>query len=171
MAPLAFAIHRTSGRLRLRIPDRRHDSDFFAELAQRLGAIPGVSDVAVNPATAGVLIRLDPDSGLDPLPSIEGTGLVQVTDGAPPLSPALSAVRRGARRIDQAMEATTGHILDLRTLGFGFLVLLAVRQALRGQIAAPAVPLFWYAFELLRFVPRDRPEAGVPGADRPRRSS
>jgi hypothetical protein len=171
MAPLAFAIHRTSGRLRLRIPDRRHDSDFFAELAQRLGALPGVRDVAANPASAGVLIRLDPDSALDPLRSIEGTGLVRVMDGPPPLSPALSGVRRAARRIDEALGEASGNILDLRTLGFGFLVLLAFRQALRGQIAAPAVPLFWYAFELLRFVPPDHPEDGGPVNDQHRRSS
>lgn len=158
MPPLAHAVHRTRGRLRLRIPGRRYDAPYFAALTGRLAALPGVRAVSANPETAGVLLRLDPDAGMDPLAMIQGSGLLQVIDAPPSLSPALTGIRRTADRLDRTLEGLTGGLGDLRTLAFAALVILAVRQTARGQFAAPAASLLWYAFELMRFA-RPDPEA------------
>ena len=46
----------------------------------------------------------------------------------------------------------------MRRTWYELLVILAVRQTARGQFAAPAASLLWYAFELMRFA-RPDPEA------------
>ncbi|MCG6896823.1 MAG: hypothetical protein LJE61_02705 [Thiocapsa sp.] len=161
MAPLAHAVHRTRGRLRLRIPARRHDQAFFDRLTQRLCNVPGVLRSTANPETAGVLILLDPHSGSDPIEAITETGLLQVVEDRPNLSPALTGIRRVAQRIDQAVGESTRGVGDLRTLAFVLLIALGVRQLGKGQLLAPAASLFWYAFDLMRFA---RPtHGGDPG--------
>lgn len=153
MPTIAYQVHRTAERLRLRVPDRRHDAAFFSGLGERLSALPGIVEVSGNPVSAGLLIRLDPTHEQDPVPAIEAAGLIQIVAGPPPLSPALTAFRRATQRIDRDLEERTGGSADLRTLAFVLLLALALRQALRGQLLAPAASLLWYAFELLRFVP------------------
>jgi hypothetical protein len=171
MPTIAYQVHRTAERLRLRVPDRRHDSAFFAELSDRLSRLPGVIEVSGNPVSAGVLIRLDPTRDptreQDPIPAIEAAGLIRVIGGPPPLSPGLTALRRAAMRIDRELEEQTGGSADLRMVAFLLLVALALGQALRGQLLAPAASLLWYAYELLRFVPPAPDEADQTG-DAPR---
>lgn len=158
MPPLAHAVHRTAGRLRLRIPEHRHDAAYFTTLTRRLAGLPGILAVAANPETAGVLLRLDPTPGTDPVAMIQGAGLLRIIEGPPALSPALIGIRRAADRLDQALDGLTGGSGDLRTLAFAVLVILALRQTTRGQLMAPAVTLLWYAFDLMRFA---RPAPGA----------
>jgi hypothetical protein len=158
MAPLAHVVHRTRGRLRLRIPEHRYDAPYFTALTRRLAGLPGVRAVTANPETAGVLLRLEPDPEMDPVAIIRATGQLQIVDAPPPLSPTLTGVRRTADRLDQALEGLTGGLGDLRTLAFALLIILAVRQTARGQLMAPAASLLWYAFELVRFA-RPAPDA------------
>ncbi|MBK1618729.1 hypothetical protein CKO42_09835 [Lamprobacter modestohalophilus] len=153
MQSIAYQVHRTRERMRLRLPDRRHDEAFFAELCEQLTALPGIVEVSGNPSTAGLLIRLDPTQAQDPRLAIAATGRLQIVDGPPPLSPGLNAVRRAADRIDRSLEEQTGGSADLRTLAVLLLIVLAMGQVLRGQLLAPAASLLWYAFELLRFIP------------------
>ena len=52
MTPRAYLVHQIDGRLRLRIPDRREDEEFFEEVAASLhGWLDGV-EVQVKPDTA-----------------------------------------------------------------------------------------------------------------------
>jgi hypothetical protein len=151
MPPLAHAVHRARGRLRLRVPGLRYDRDFFAGLCERLQALPGVAEVVANPDTAGVLIFLDPGSDLDPLALIGESGLLDLVDEAPILSPSLTGIRRATDRLDRVLAGATSGLGDLRTLTFALLVALALRQAVRGEVLAPAASLLWYAFDLMRF--------------------
>lgn len=57
----------------------------------------------------------------------------------------------------------TGGRGDLRGLIFSLLLLLALAQAARGQVLAPAASLLWYAFDLVRFA-RPSPRGRTPGA-------
>lgn len=161
MPSLAYQVHRTRERIRLRLPDRRHDTAFFAELCERLSALPGVVEVSGNPLSAGLLVRFHPTQAHALRAAIAATGRLQIVDGPPPLSPGLNALRRAADRIDRSLEEQSGGSADLRTLAVLLLILLAAGQALRGQLLAPAASLLWYAFELLRFVP-PAPEPNDP---------
>jgi hypothetical protein len=156
----AHLVHRAQGRVRLRIPERRHDASWLADLEDRLRDLPGITEVSANPRTAGVLVLFDPAAVPDPIPRIEATGLLQVV-APPPLSPTLAGLRRVAARLDDSLGERSGGSVDLRTLSVISLLVLALYQAMRGRLLAPAVSLLWYAFELLRFMP---PDADAPGA-------
>ena len=153
MPATAYVFHRARGRLRLRIPQRRGDAAFFAGLEERLRSAPGIIGVSVNPVTASVLFLLDPTTDRDPLPVIESTGLLEVREGSPPMTPTLAALRRAVWRMDQSLHAQSAGSLELRTLAFLILVASAARQVVRGEMLAPAASLLWYAFELVRAPP------------------
>ena len=53
----AYVVHQTRNRLRIKIPDRRHDHRFFLDLRLRLLQQSGVVAVEVNPLAASVLIQ------------------------------------------------------------------------------------------------------------------
>jgi len=53
----AFVAHRTADRLRLRVPGRRNDIGFFADLEQKLGACDGIVSAKANPLTGSVILR------------------------------------------------------------------------------------------------------------------
>jgi hypothetical protein len=159
MTVIAYPVHRARGRLRLRIPTRRHDSGFFGRLVEQLSDLRGVVQVTADPVTAGVLIRLDPTDAADPVETIERSGLLRLVEMAPTLSPALNGVRRIVERIDQSLADATRGAGDLRTLTVLLLLILAVRQTTRGQLLAPATSLLWFAYELMRFA-RPAPDRG-----------
>lgn len=157
MTTLAWVVHQTAERLRLRIPDRRYDEPWFADLGHRLAGLPGVRAVRVNAQTAGVLLRLDPATGRDQLAHIVSAGLLRIAGEGPVLSPSLAGLRRAVDRLDHALARVTGGHGDVRTLTFILLLILALTQAARGQVLAPATSLLWYAYDLVRFAhPADR---------------
>jgi hypothetical protein len=153
MPTVAHAVHRTSARLRLRIPARRYDEPYFSALTRRLAELPGVVEAIATPHTAGVLLRLEPGSRLDPVAAIEEEGILHIVEGARPLSPTLTGMSRATHRMDETLAGFTGGVADLRTLTFAMLVGLGLVQAARGQLMAPGLSLLWYAFELIRFTP------------------
>jgi hypothetical protein len=53
----AFVVHRTADRLRLRVPGRRNDSGFFADLERKLEACDGIVSSKANPLTGSVILR------------------------------------------------------------------------------------------------------------------
>jgi hypothetical protein len=163
----AHLVHRARGRVRLRIPGRRHDASWLADLEGRLRDLPGITEVSANPSTAGVLILFDPAAVPDPIPRIEATGLLQVI-APPPLSPTLAGLSRVAARLDDSLGERSGGSVDLRTLSVISLLVLAMYQAMRGRLLAPAISLLWYAFELLRFIPPDADAPGASDTTRPR---
>ena len=55
--PDAYTVHQVPGRMRLRVPARRGDRAYFANVAQVLVAVPDVRSVRVNPSTGSVLVR------------------------------------------------------------------------------------------------------------------
>ncbi len=140
--------HALPGRMRLRIPRRRHDSVFFAELEQSLSQCDGVYAVHANPVTAGVLVLHagTVDSICD---HARAHGLFcldhprQVTPYA-----GREAVRGGARRRPdtsprERSERRAG-MLSASLAGLGAL------QGLRGHVMPPAMTLFWYAYDAWR---------------------
>jgi hypothetical protein len=51
--------------------------------------------------------------------------------------------------MNRRLQDLSGQSLDLRSLALPLLLTLGLRQLLRGQFAAPAVTVFWYAAALL----------------------
>lgn len=150
MSTRAHIEHRTRGRMRLRVPERRHDQGFFLSLKNALEELELVESVQINPRTAGVLIGFAEGAEEVVLEALAGLELIEMGELPAPAIPALTALLRETGHVNRRIREQTGDSADLNTLLFITLFGLALRQLLRGEIMAPAVPLFWYALEALR---------------------
>ena len=56
MIPEAYIVHRVNNRLRIKIPSKRGDKDFFASIERKFSGQAGGETVVVNPYTASVSI-------------------------------------------------------------------------------------------------------------------
>src|SRR5260370_31705802 len=62
--PEGRVCHLTTGRLRLKIPEKRRDDAFFRIVEQRLAGWDSVDRVEVNPLTASVLLTFSDPAAL-----------------------------------------------------------------------------------------------------------
>jgi hypothetical protein len=151
--PLARVCHFTSGRLRLKIPEKRRDDSFFKTVAERLAGWDSVDRVEVNPLTASVLVHFSDVAALfadnalrNDLFAVDYDAL-EDADGAPALTERAARLWSGA---DVALRRWTGGAADIRSTVFLVLLAGGIYQLLRGNIAAPAATLLWYAGATLR---------------------
>ncbi len=150
MSASARVTHATSNRLRLQVPERRRDSDYFAHLATRLAGLAEVEQVVVNPATAGILIHHHGLS-VERLASFGSEqGLFDLHLATPEQHPLWQGAAALGNTLDQQLQRSSSGQVDLRSIGFLVLVAMALVQFSRGQILAPASTLIWYASDLLR---------------------
>lgn len=145
MLPAAFVCHRLAGRVRLSIDSKHHDHAYFAHLGRELAAVDGVVSVRTNALTATVLVvhrvalrRLGEDAA--------ARGLFRLVEEVE--SPRVHVRRRLARLSRDVSRVTGGHwnladVLFLSFAGFAF------AEAVKGNVAAPAATLAWYAFNML----------------------
>jgi len=143
MPPRAYISHRTEGRLRLRVPDRRRDVAFFDGLRKGLAACPGIGKIDVNPLTTGVLI-----THFCPVEKLTGfiadQQLLQL-DAVPGLPE-----RRGFLNPGE----------DIMRMLPPALVVLGATQVVRGNVLGPAAGLFWMAMGMPGINP---PKSGPAG--------
>lgn len=145
----ARLVHRLPGRVRLKVDGRRRDAAWFDAVALELSLLDGVRAVDADPRTGSLLIRHE--GSLDTLlDELARRGLVRVDEREPRETPL--ALRLGERldRLDAHLKRASAGELDLGGAALLALLLLALVQALRGQVAGPAVSLLWYASQLVR---------------------
>ncbi len=130
--PEASVAHSSAGRLRLKVPERRGDTAFFAELGGKLAAAPQVQEVETNARTASVLIKH----------ASSGDALLSWADDHNLLTP--SGRLFTPRRQRPTAEPSWRTLVALAVL------LLAVTQLLRGQILGPATTLAFMAAQIAR---------------------
>jgi hypothetical protein len=136
--------------MRLKVPSRRHDTAFFERLEQQLAAIPEIEATLMTPATASVLLRFaegEGDGVAAAVDALEGIALAK-PDANRAASPNETAANEAAEPSLQQGNAS-GRV-DRRALAFTVLVLLLLRQLLRGGWLAPGLALVWFLFEVLR---------------------
>lgn len=153
MADSAYVVHRLRGRLRLRLPQRKGEADYFATLRERLLALPGVVEIRANPLSGSVLCHYEGGDEAALMTQLEQALELRLEEGEPPRSPALQPLESGMQHLEQLLQQQSGGGTDLRALLFLTLAGLALRQILRGEIMTPAVPLIWYALQTLRETP------------------
>jgi hypothetical protein len=140
--------------VRLRVPTRRHDHEFFTRVVAALR--PLVAELHVNPATASLLIEDPEEVALDAVLEFARThGLFEAPNGG--VLRLAESVVHGARQFDRTVRRVSGGQLDLRALAFLSLLGGALYQLLRGELLAPAATLGWYAAAVLAL-----PAAGEP---------
>jgi hypothetical protein len=137
----------------MRVPARRHDAAFFADVARRLKQCEGIEDVRVNPVTASVLVVH--------ATTVQAIAAFAAQQGLFSIRP--ERVRSDERARSQAVvrhvPSRTGQDEDesrvdkhARMLSATFAG-LGTLQTFRGQVMAPALTLFWYAYDAWRSRP------------------
>jgi hypothetical protein len=167
--PVGRVCHLTAGRLRVKIPEKRHDEAFFKTLEQRLASWDSIERVEVNPLTASVLVQF-PDLGtlfaenamrndlftvdLDELESEHGKPRQALTEWA----------KQRWGDADKALRRWSDGRADIRSAAFLALVAGSIFQLFRGQIAPPAATLLWDAGEVLQIweTALDKPSGTAP---------
>jgi hypothetical protein len=125
--------HRIPGRIRIRIPSAKGDSEFLEQARAALSALPGVLEVSCNPLTGSILVLHLPGAELElegAMTSENGSTLPFVLTAAQPdVDPPRRRHRRAPRQsylasaitetvadLDDAIRAATGNALDLKVL-------------------------------------------------------
>lgn len=151
MLAAAAIAHSARGRTRFKIAARRRDTEYFSAVERELLSAPEVAGVKVNPITGSVLVH-----HRGPVEAVcahaEKKQLFQA--GATPERPHDLLLQR-ASLVDSQLRHVTGHSLDLRSLALVLLMSIGLVQLLRGQFAAPALTVFWYAATLYTLSERD----------------
>jgi hypothetical protein len=144
--------HRSTGRLRLRLPHRRRDLPFFLRLYEDLRHQPEIDEVTINPGTGSVLVWFDPHH----------------TDALP------DALTRGGllhlREADLHPDHVERHhfhmsLNDMRIIVFLIMTGLSVHQLLKGQLLAPALTMLLYVIDLAVGMRLERDAAAGHHAD------
>jgi hypothetical protein len=153
--PEARVCHFTTGRLRLKIPEKRRDDAFFRTVEQRLAGWDSVDRVEVNSLTASVLVTFTDPAAVftenalknDLFTVVYDTPDAEAGHTRQALTERATELWRGA---DRALRRWTDGGADIRSAAFVALLAGAAYQLLRGRIAPPAATLLWDAGDMLR---------------------
>lgn len=155
MPPDAVIVHRLPGRLRLRLTELKNDPQALAAVAAGLEAIPGMQAVEANALTGSLLLRYaGPEAAILQAAAREGGfRLVRTTEEAIP--DLRGRLDEGMRNLSRGLQTVTGGEVDLNGLLVVGLTLLAIHQAIEGNVMAPAAALLWNAYQAARMPPLD----------------
>ncbi|MDA8387485.1 MAG: hypothetical protein M0Z58_02325 [Nitrospiraceae bacterium] len=180
MVPVARITHRTKGRLRIKVPPRKGDGEYFASLAAGLLKVPGITDAETNPITGSVLIlhATEPEKIIA---YANENGLFRIlldkmnkgdnngggAAGKPPGRPAskrlTSRIADVFKQTDSMMLEMSGGQLDIGGTAFFALLGVGIYQIASGNFMAPAwYAAFWYALNIfLKALPEAEPAPGL----------
>jgi len=153
--PAGRVCHLTTGRLRVKIPEKRRDEAFFKLLAQRLASWESIEQVEVNPLTASVLVHFS-DLGALFAENAMRNDLFTVdldeleAEHSKPRQALTEWAKQRWAGADKALRRWSGGNADIRSAAFLALVAGSIFQLFRGQIAPPAATLLWDAGEILQ---------------------
>jgi hypothetical protein len=150
MLPRAKVLHSLPGRTRLGFPTAKGSAVLISRLVDGLRALPQVVEATGSPVTGAILVRhsgtiesigaLGRDVGLFELkePQHQAETNVQVR------------AAQGLRQLSSGLETVTGGQVDLNGLLVVAFTLLAIQQAIEGQVVVPAATALWYALNASR---------------------
>jgi hypothetical protein len=153
--PKAFIKHQLAGRVRLKIPAKRGDEQYFEALAEAFATCETISQLQLNPPTASLLIQHGATPFSDIAEFAEIAGLFVLAEEEYADLPAIehlsvaSLSSLGVSHVDKQLKRLSEGRVDLRSAFFLGFMGLAIHQAAKGRIMSPASTFFWRAVELL----------------------
>ena len=153
--PVGRVCHLTTGRLRVKIPEKRRDEAFFKTLEQRLVSWDSIERVGVNPLTASVLVHFS-DLGALFAENAMRNDLFTVdldafeAEHAKPRQALTEWAKQRWADADKSLRRWSDGRADIRSAALLALVAGSIFQLFRGQIAPPAATLLWDAGEVLQ---------------------
>jgi hypothetical protein len=167
--PAARISHFTARRLRIKIPEKRRDTDFFDTVAERLATWDSVEGVETNALTASVLIHFSVPEILF-LEAVAKNDLFEVdldaAFGGSSEPVVTEAAVQAFETADHALRRWTQNGFDMRGVLFVLLLAGGLFQLLRRRLDTPAPTLLWYAGDLIGLWsnrPADTPLAASSG--------
>ena len=148
MIPDAYISHRTDHRLRIKVPSKKRDHEYFGTLHQHLSGKEGIETVEINPLTGSVLITHNVDA--DALVAEAQSKSLFTLKKSVPAQPTLHKIVKGHfKGFDDRIKGFTGGSQNIGTLAFLTLAGVGIYQIARGNFTAPAwYTAFWYALNL-----------------------
>ena len=158
MLPDAYITHATSGRVRIKIPDRKGDEAYFSSLKEKLAGLselPGIQRVEANPLTGSILVTHTLDLQAIDLEMVaqysEFNNLFRLRTTARPDPPPVSRkLEQSLREVNGKVGGLTGGEIDVGMLAILGLLGIAIVQLNRGNIMIPAISALWYAYSLIK---------------------
>ena len=148
MLPEAHVCHTSKNRIRVRIPSKKGDAEYFRTLRDGLAALKKFETVEVNAVTGGVLFCGE-GAAVSPISEAGEAGSFFSLREKPPLR-AVPLSRRLAQPVQDAsafLTRNTGGLVDLPGLAFVLLLGIGAYQVLLGNLRSPPwYTAFWYAF-------------------------
>jgi hypothetical protein len=157
----AYVTHLTPNRVRLKVPGRRRDERFFADVREQISRWPSVALVEVNPVTGSILIHAAANARAL-VANPPRSELFRFATSSQDESQPLDLVHQEILKLDRQLQEMSGRGGNLLVTVFLLFLITGIVQAWRGHIAPPALTLFWYAAATLRLWGRNYPaEAGA----------
>ena len=154
MLPKALIVHKIRDRARLRIKEKRNDSEFFDQVRNQLTSISVITEVEINSATASILLLHPYSQWSEVETKLKELKLFEIVEHIEQ-EPALAQVMSGISKFEKHISDISSGSIDLRTLAFIVLSILALRQIMRGEILGPGLTLLWNAMGLARYAVGD----------------
>lgn len=144
----AYVEHQVPGRVRLRIPSKRRDTEYFASLKAHFSQLAGIEAVTVNPVTGGMLLihttKLEEILGYAKEKSLFHIGQVKKQQ---PVSKGVIMTFEG---LNEKIKDITGGSFDIPAVLFFSLLSISVYQIGSGNfMTIPWYVALWYATNIL----------------------
>lgn len=147
MLPEAQVAHELPGRIRIRIPSRRRDDAFFADVAARAAHLAGIEGVETNALTGAIVLNFRGQFS-DIAADFERTGLFRLVSLHPAVTSGAAQLAQPFQRVDRSIRSVSAGELGLPMLAGLVLLGLAGYQANRGHVLGPAVTLIFQALTM-----------------------
>lgn len=162
----AIVVHRLPGRLRLRLSALRNEHEALASIAAKLRVAPGIQAVEFNAVTGSLLLRYEGREA-EVVPAVASAGGLHITtEGERQASDMHGRLEEGMRNLSRGLQTISGGEVDLNGLLVVVLTLLAIQQAIEGNVMVPAAALLWNAYQAAR-MPRLDQERQAGGESAP----
>ena len=145
--PIARIVHRSAGRIRLRIAAMRGDRDFFARLAKEFSPVPELTLAECNPVSGSLLFTgaaATPEAVAD---AGAAAGLFALDIAPRPPVPLARRVAEPIGGLDRGIRRYSEGVIDLSGAFFILMLFFGIFELARGKFRTPPwYTLFWYAF-------------------------
>lgn len=148
----AYVAHIALGRIRIKVPAKRGDNDYFSKLEANLKNCPDIVSVRINPLAASVLVVRNSNGDLKTLADFARKHrLFALKNETPPPERTVGEIlAKRMETLDNLLSAGSRGRLDGQSALLLTFIALGLAQTWRGQIAQPAVGFLWYIMEILK---------------------
>jgi hypothetical protein len=161
MSLLFYIAHTTHGRTRIRWADDEEQKHRVAEIAAELEQIDGIITAAPRLATGSIIIEHPEIEWVEISPLIEKqAGLEFCPAPQPPTRNGLQSLNTGLGKVDGMLRKESQNAMDLKSFTVMAMLMLAIIQALRGQVMVSAASFLWFALNVAMLSPSKPSDTG-----------